>query len=223
MSRNIKLSNLLPVKNALKRKPSSAAVSITYFDFFYFSIMCLFISSFQWKTSPEVVSPYFSPIKTRNQRKHIVIQTEETLKNKPISKIATKAILKQETIDAIETFASTSKPTQKVPVERPNVKIETIDTVNKKGKVDVIDKLKSPKSNPKPKVVAFKDEVIKKETANAISVNDDEAMVDGKWQPKNWKQMIENIREMRKKRSAPVDTMGCHKCSDENASEKVMI
>lgn len=142
--------------------------------------------------------------------------------NKPISEIATKAVLKQETIDAIEAFASTSKLKHKVPAVKINVKKETTDTVNKKEKVEVIDKAKSPKSKPKRKV-SFKDEEIKKETANAIPLNDDETVTDGKWQPKNWKQMIENIREMRKKRSAPVDTMGCHKCSDENASEKVMF
>uniref|UniRef100_A0A182R3N6 Endonuclease III homolog n=1 Tax=Anopheles funestus TaxID=62324 RepID=A0A182R3N6_ANOFN len=30
-----------------------------------------------------------------------------------------------------------------------------------------------------------------------------------KWEPKNWRQMMENIREMRRANLAPVDTMGC--------------
>ena len=42
-----------------------------------------------------------------------------------------------------------------------------------------------------------------------------------KWEPKNWKSTLEYIKEMRKNNPAPVDTMGCDKCSDENASEKV--
>lgn len=42
-----------------------------------------------------------------------------------------------------------------------------------------------------------------------------------KWEPKNWQQTLENIRKMRKNEIAPVDTMGCHKCSDDDADEKV--
>uniref|UniRef100_A0A1A9UNU7 Endonuclease III homolog n=1 Tax=Glossina austeni TaxID=7395 RepID=A0A1A9UNU7_GLOAU len=41
-----------------------------------------------------------------------------------------------------------------------------------------------------------------------------------KWEPKNWREVLENIRLMRSKDNAPVDTMGCHKCADENADEK---
>ncbi|XP_050296346.1 endonuclease III-like protein 1 [Anthonomus grandis grandis] len=40
--------------------------------------------------------------------------------------------------------------------------------------------------------------------------------------PENWELVLDNIREMRKKFDAPVDSMGCHKCSDENASPEVM-
>ncbi|XP_049531863.1 endonuclease III-like protein 1 [Anopheles darlingi] len=32
---------------------------------------------------------------------------------------------------------------------------------------------------------------------------------EGKWEPANWRQMLENIRQMRKDNPAPVDTMGC--------------
>lgn len=41
-----------------------------------------------------------------------------------------------------------------------------------------------------------------------------------KWEPNNWKQLLANIREMRKERNAPVDTMGCDKCYDEHSDEK---
>uniref|UniRef100_A0A1B0BLX9 Endonuclease III homolog n=1 Tax=Glossina palpalis gambiensis TaxID=67801 RepID=A0A1B0BLX9_9MUSC len=40
------------------------------------------------------------------------------------------------------------------------------------------------------------------------------------WEPKDWREILENIRLMRSKDNAPVDTMGCHKCADENADEK---
>lgn len=42
-----------------------------------------------------------------------------------------------------------------------------------------------------------------------------------KWEPKNWLEVLNNIREMRKQRDAPVDTMGCDKCADESARPEV--
>lgn len=59
--------------------------------------------------------------------------------------------------------------------------------------------------------------VIKDETA-ASSVTSPKQE---KWMPKNWEKTLENLRIMRLDRSAPVDTMGCHKCSDANADDKV--
>ncbi|KAL5290553.1 NTHL1 family protein [Megaselia abdita] len=40
------------------------------------------------------------------------------------------------------------------------------------------------------------------------------------WEPPNWKTVLENIRKMRVEKDAPVDTMGCHKCADEDADDK---
>lgn len=44
-----------------------------------------------------------------------------------------------------------------------------------------------------------------------------------KWEPDNWREVINNIREMRRQRDAPVDTMGCDKCADESAPPKVHV
>lgn len=41
------------------------------------------------------------------------------------------------------------------------------------------------------------------------------------WMPPNWETILENIKEMRKSETAPVDTMGCHKCTDPDASPVV--
>jgi endonuclease III len=41
-----------------------------------------------------------------------------------------------------------------------------------------------------------------------------------KFEPKNYMQFIRNIRKMREDNPAPVDTMGCDKCSDDNASDR---
>lgn len=39
-------------------------------------------------------------------------------------------------------------------------------------------------------------------------------------EPLNWKSVLDNLREMRKDRDAPVDTMGCDKCMDEEGDPK---
>ena len=42
-----------------------------------------------------------------------------------------------------------------------------------------------------------------------------------KWQPPLWKQQLLNIYEMRRRRDAPVDTMGCDRISDDKAEPRV--
>uniref|UniRef100_A0A8C3SIL5 Endonuclease III-like protein 1 n=1 Tax=Chelydra serpentina TaxID=8475 RepID=A0A8C3SIL5_CHESE len=43
-----------------------------------------------------------------------------------------------------------------------------------------------------------------------------------KWEPGNWRQQLDNIREMRRNRDAPVDQMGAEKCFDSSAPPEVM-
>ncbi|XP_053897333.1 endonuclease III-like protein 1 isoform X1 [Malaclemys terrapin pileata] len=43
-----------------------------------------------------------------------------------------------------------------------------------------------------------------------------------KWEPGNWRQQLDNIREMRRKKDAPVDQMGAEKCFDSSAPPEVM-
>ncbi|XP_076279873.1 nth-like DNA glycosylase 1 [Lasioglossum baleicum] len=46
-------------------------------------------------------------------------------------------------------------------------------------------------------------------------------MDENKWMPANWETTLENIKEMRKYETAPVDEMGCHKCADPKAPAKL--
>lgn len=41
------------------------------------------------------------------------------------------------------------------------------------------------------------------------------------WIPPNWKEVLANVREMRKNFDAPVDSMGCDKCQEDTASPEV--
>ncbi|XP_013143761.1 PREDICTED: endonuclease III-like protein 1 isoform X2 [Papilio polytes] len=54
--------------------------------------------------------------------------------------------------------------------------------------------------------------------------NDENTQKDNKglWEPSNWRQFLDNLRMMRSKNDAPVDSMGCHMTMDENAPPKVI-
>uniref|UniRef100_A0A1I8P1L5 Endonuclease III homolog n=1 Tax=Stomoxys calcitrans TaxID=35570 RepID=A0A1I8P1L5_STOCA len=69
------------------------------------------------------------------------------------------------------------------------------------------------KSNNTKKLISQNNDDIKSEEVKQEPGED-------KWEPQNWKHILDNIRIMRSKDNAPVDTMGCHKCADENADEK---
>ncbi|NXI35883.1 NTH protein, partial [Galbula dea] len=43
-----------------------------------------------------------------------------------------------------------------------------------------------------------------------------------RWEPRDWQQQLEHIREMRRSRDAPVDEMGVQKCFDSSAPPEVM-
>lgn len=43
-----------------------------------------------------------------------------------------------------------------------------------------------------------------------------------KWEPSNWIQILHNIREMRKSADAPVDTMGCDKCMEDEGTPEIL-
>ncbi|GLG94280.1 Endonuclease III homolog, partial [Gryllus bimaculatus] len=51
--------------------------------------------------------------------------------------------------------------------------------------------------------------------------NDAEDAKIAKWEPKHWREVVDNIREMRKKKDAPVDDMGCDQCHDKDAPPEV--
>lgn len=61
----------------------------------------------------------------------------------------------------------------------------------------------------------------KNEETKADTVKNKRAKLEIKWEPENWKLQFDNIRTMRKEKDAPVDTMGCERCTKDNYTEKV--
>lgn len=69
----------------------------------------------------------------------------------------------------------------------------------------------------------IKKEEMKPESIFADGQPDDQANIKkDRWEPPDWRTQLQNINEMRKKRDAPVDTMGCDVISDALASPEVM-
>ncbi|XP_006613274.1 endonuclease III-like protein 1 [Apis dorsata] len=58
------------------------------------------------------------------------------------------------------------------------------------------------------------------ENLQEVNIKEDINVID-KWEPSNWETIVENIKEMRKYKTAPVDEMGCHKCTDPKATAKI--
>ncbi|GLV44582.1 uncharacterized protein CBL_13486 [Carabus blaptoides fortunei] len=69
---------------------------------------------------------------------------------------------------------------------------------------------------------------VKYDSANATSINIKSEVKDEsdnkklRTEPPNWQEVLQNLREMRKNNNAPVDSMGCDKCMDENAPAETM-
>lgn len=109
--------------------------------------------------------------------------------------------------------------------------VHTVEGGDNQGKLSPENKLSNVKkgatkgkaSRRRHVSVAFEghvdNEPVQKEgTNNSSSEARDSENKKSKWHPKNWHEVVNNIREMRKQRDAPVDTMGCDKCADESAS-----
>lgn len=163
-------------------------------------------------------SPYFSPIagRTRNNRKNVEHPTIDDIKSKSSgSKLPTSS--SEKVIKAEKDLTSEKKNTTRKHVkveydEKPaDTKIEVKQEATKKqGKKRTSDGGKSADSKNVPTIQ------IEENSSEDSTVPEKQV----KWEPKNWRQLLANIREMRKERNAPVDTMGCNKCYDERSDEK---
>ncbi|XP_015434319.1 PREDICTED: endonuclease III-like protein 1, partial [Dufourea novaeangliae] len=85
------------------------------------------------------------------------------------------------------------------------------NTGRKKKRTPIKIKYEEVETESKVKNCEMKDEIVKEEVIN----------IGSNWVPANWEITLNNIKEMRKDRTAPVDEMGCHMCADPKASAKV--
>lgn len=93
------------------------------------------------------------------------------------------------------------------------------DELEKGGKAHLKQLDEGPEKIGNSKKLKAINDITEASSSKKVKKDTDEA----KWEPENWRKILENIRLMRSKDNAPVDIMGCHKCADENADEKVFI
>ncbi|XP_055615484.1 endonuclease III-like protein 1 [Toxorhynchites rutilus septentrionalis] len=153
----------------------------------------------------ETKSPYFSPKKTRNfvkqhqQNLHTTLLQKTVDQAKTSTSVASKLSRKGSAQDVPQIKI---EPTLKRKTARPrkHVKIETNEdklTPHHTAEKTPEKQRTVPLSPGKGSLVKIKQEPKTEECD------------DSKWEPNNWRLMLENIREMRQSKSAPVDTMGC--------------
>ncbi|KAI8129922.1 Endonuclease III-like protein 1 [Lucilia cuprina] len=106
-----------------------------------------------------------------------------------------------------------------LPIEKRSTRQLKEETIieNKQSSLEIVLNTKPPKYAKSPN--KNKASIVNEEgPSNSKKIKQE--LSDEIWQPANWQIILDNIRKMRTKDSAPVDTMGCHKCADENADEK---
>lgn len=166
-------------------------------------------------------SPYFSPVagRTRNKRNNDAKPTVSGIKlkstgTKPIP--ASEAVGKIEQKLAKKSKASTARKHVKVEYDENEAPIVIKKEIKEEPTSPPLKEAKKRSSNDAKAVN------IKSEPKTEASASDDSASTEkqSKWEPENWRELLANIREMRKDRTAPVDTMGCEKCHDEYSDEK---
>ncbi|KAM7359318.1 endonuclease III-like protein 1 isoform 1-T1 [Cochliomyia hominivorax] len=165
---------------------------------------------------------------------------KEVKKNEKPNK--TKEKVKLDKFENIETRSKTPKTEQiKSEIINNEIEVNKIKRTTRKLKREIEDEVTKPSldvlkpiSEKLPKVSIKKEIPIKKEKlskSNGVKAEPEEQRpcsskkikqesTSDKWEPLNWQLMLENIRQMRANDKAPVDSMGCHKCADENADEK---
>lgn len=66
------------------------------------------------------------------------------------------------------------------------------------------------------------DGITSKTAGGDVSVTATQSTKKIKWEPTSWKRQLQNIKEMRQTKDAPVDVMGCDKLSDQKADPEVI-
>lgn len=171
-------------------------------------------------------SPFFSPVANRTRSN---VKDNKRDENTGVRQLLTDKAKSSAISEPMKNIQKKLTAGPKKATERKHIKIEsdenekpsTSHDIKKAVKNEPDPGLKTVKQGTKRKSSDKKADVMKTEADGNDKENgtvSDEKQT--KWEPNNWCQLLANIREMRKERNAPVDTMGCDKCYDEHSDEK---
>ncbi|XP_048465495.1 endonuclease III-like protein 1 isoform X2 [Rhincodon typus] len=147
-------------------------------------------------------SPYFTPgVLTRNMRRRVSVPRELERDPQPGSNLA-----KSPAVGRLA--AGEGKPARRHAAGQPGLQIQA----------DTIQPGNARRQKSEPLQTAGISGRMLGRPQSASSVED----TPSKWEPKDWREQLANIREMRKCRDAPVDHMGAEQCFDKTAAPKVM-
>lgn len=160
-------------------------------------------TSRRWKSAkqqndtviPSEKSPYFGL-----KKENIKDSNSTKIRNNTDQEIVSEAIVSETSNESEKSHDKRKTKKRNVPLKIEYDEFQSDESKNKNDNEDLIKKRNEEGQNEK----------LKKDSGNGSS-----------WMPANWKSTLENIKEMRKHKTAPVDEMGCHKCADPNASDAV--
>lgn len=145
--------------------------------------------------TPSEKSPYFGL-----KKENIKDSNSTKIRNNTDQEIASEAIASETSKESEKSHDKRKTKKRNVPLKIEYDEFQSDESKNKNDSEDLIKKRNE----------EGQDEKLKNNSGNGSS-----------WMPANWKSTLENIKEMRKHKTAPVDEMGCHKCADPNASDAV--
>lgn len=158
----------------------------------------------------KIVKKKHTPVKIKHEEmkdaansKNSEIKIEDLQQNETVKKDRAPVKIKYEEMKDV----TDSKNTE---IKVQDLQNKTVKKKRTPVKIEYEEMKNATESKPNEvKVEDLQDGTVKNET------------VEDKWMPLNWETILENVKEMRKHKTAPVDEMGCHKCIDPNATAKV--
>lgn len=178
------------------------------------------------ESGQSTTSPFFSPVanRTRSNRKDAKPDEKAGVRQLLADQAKTSAIS-----EPVKNIQKKLAAESKKATERKHIKIESDENEKPATSIEIKKEVKDePDRDVKPVKQGAKRKSNDKKTDGIKTEADVDDKGNGsvadekqtKWEPNNWRQLLANIREMRKERNAPVDTMGCDKCYDEHTDEK---
>jgi len=182
--------------------------------------------------SSEKTSPYFGEKRLTGTKKRIPIKIEHEATENETNVKETPVVIKSEDVEM-----PTDVKDIKIEEREKSENVELTDPKKKRTPIKIEYEAMEKETNVKGINVApvIKNEDEEKKTSKDIKIEECEIKSENveqsriknspqndedkkQWMPPNWEIIFENIKEMRKHKTAPVDAMGCQKCADPNAN-----